>query len=100
MALEHVENLSKALFGSSDRLSILRAIATSPDEELYPAQIAQRADVRPNQVGTDIRRLEEVGLVRPRRVEGSNRQYVTRVPSVLWKMSEELYAEALKRKSK
>ncbi len=98
MTSENVDNISTAIFGSSGRLGILRAIAAASEDDLYPARIAELSSTRASQVGVDMKRLREVGLLKPRKVPGSSRLNYTRAPSVLWDLAESLYTESVRRK--
>lgn len=98
MSAAKVDVLSAAVFGSSKRLSLLSCIATAEEAELFAAALAEKCGGRANQVGQDLKRLEEVGLLRIRPVAGSNRQYYSKNASVLWDLAVKLEAETVRKR--
>ena len=100
MTDDQIEAVSNTVFGSSKRLSLLNAVATASGDDLYPAKLAELSGGRQNQVGLDLRKLQEVGLLKSRKVKGSTRLYYSKSPSVLWEFATKLYAESTKRRAR
>lgn len=89
MPSDDLEAVSNALFKNKHQLAVLRAIALVGDDEWFWARgISDSSSVRENQVGTILRRLEEVGLI-IRETDsrgGGQRILFSRADAVLWEL--------------
>ena len=86
--------VSQALFGSSHRLEVARAIADIEPGVFYARQIAELVGIPDNVVGRELARLERAGLII--RLETVQRaQYLERQPSCFWAFSKSMTSEVV-----
>jgi len=82
---------ARAVFGSQYRLPTLFAVAIAKPEELYAAAIAEQSGAPVGQVGKDLHRLEEVGLLDEMpQAKGAQILLYRRADSPLWEHVEAL----------
>ena len=90
MSADDLEAVSNALFKNKHQLAVLRAIALVGDDDWFWARgISDSSGVRENQVGTILRRLEDVGLI-VRETDsrgGGQRILFSRADVVLWDLA-------------
>jgi DNA-binding transcriptional ArsR family regulator len=77
-----IELRSKQLFGQQHRLSLMIAIARSPDGRVNPSQLAVELGMAQSAFQVPLRNLLDAGLLSHERREGRN--YYTRAPSKVW----------------
>jgi len=87
---------SKAVFGNSYRLEVVRAIASSEDGVVFARQLALELGVADSIVHPILRQLADVGLLEPLpRVKGHQMREYARTDSVLWVFCAKLIDEAV-----
>lgn len=63
-----------ALFGVEARVDVLTWLCEHPEEPIHTRELARRCGLTPNQASQQLRRLEDIGLLRSQRV-GRSRVY-------------------------
>ncbi len=92
MVLSEVRKVSKALLGNAYLLEVSVAISGVSDGLFYARELAQRLHLTDNLVTPALKRLENGGLLK-RRPKTGNYQEFERVPSVFWRLSQDLLDE-------
>ncbi len=92
MVRSEVRRVSKALLGNAYLLEVSAAISGVPDGLFYTRELAQRLQLTDNLVAPALKRLEDGGLLKRRPKSGSYQEF-ERVPSVFWRLSQELLKE-------
>lgn len=88
------EVVSRAIFGSEKRLSILAAVAQADDDGCFPSRIADEAGAAQGPTSDLMSRLVEVGLLQVLPAErGNTLKRHRKVPSALWSLAPRLLDE-------
>jgi hypothetical protein len=92
-ASAEVRKASKRLFGNADRLEVAAAVADAATGEIYEKHLAGVTGLDASRVGTQLRQLASVGLLKPLPKTSDRRQRYRRRESSYWKASTDLLGE-------
>ena len=91
--MSDIRELSKQLFGTSARLEVALAIARAPDGTVATRALAVEHGLAPSRVSEELRRFEELGLLRRLPRESREVMY-ERTDSALWEFCVRFSEEA------
>jgi predicted ArsR family transcriptional regulator len=103
-ALTRARRVSSALFGAKHRLPVAIEVGIAPERGIYAAQLAGKVKASETQVGTELKRLADVGLLellasQPTSKRGQPPRAYQRRKSAYWDLARELGRERTARKA-